>query len=118
MMFMETSGSGTGHHSVSARRAQAVANLTGVRDTTIADDLIFEIQRHFAIADQQLQQTRDIARKHLARVHWNGAWQIDWPDDGHAMRDDGLARLCERTVATRLGGDVDDDGAGRHRCDH
>ena len=81
----------------------------------LARDLVVEVERELGAASEEVVQERPhVAGVHLARVQRHRARQVELADDGDAALDDGLPGLRELAVPARLGGEVDDHGAGPH----
>src|SRR3981189_2633960 len=86
-------------------------------DARVRDDLIVEVGRERAVGDQQLEQRSEVLGVQLAGVLGHGCGQVQRRADGHAVLDDGLARLGELPVPAGLAGEIDDDAAGLHAFD-
>src|SRR5262245_41168542 len=80
-----------------------VQDLATVRDERATRQLVVEVERELAVADEMREEARDGARVHLARVERHRAREIDRADDRDAVRDDVLAGDRERAVAALLG---------------
>ena len=85
-----------------------------MRDARSLGDLVREVQVDGAVLDQVQEQVGDVAGVELAGVQRHRRWHVSGADDGHAADIDVLTRLGELDIATRLGGEVDDDRAGTH----
>src|SRR3989442_1229049 len=99
---------------LSSRRSW-LPHLPGVGHARVANDLVVEVEPQCAVLDELREETRDVARVHLARVVRHGARQVERPENEDADPDDLAPRLGQLTVAARLDGEVHDQRARLHR---
>src|SRR6184192_777177 len=93
-------------------------DLSRVRDARALRDLVLEVEVDRSVLDQMQQQVGDVARVQLARMQRHRRGHVAPAHDHDAVHIDVRAGLGELHVATRLGGEVDDDRPGPHALDH
>src|SRR3989454_3292478 len=93
-------------------------DLVPVGDESFTDDFVVEIQVQGAVADHELEESRDIGSKHLAGVVRHHRRKIERPENRDSLVNDGFPGASELAVAAALRYEIDDDRAGRHGAGH
>jgi hypothetical protein len=89
-----------------------------VGEQGFANDFVLQVEVEFLVFNQVQQKIGGVASVHLAGVVRNAAGHVNGTDDSDVVGDDGFAGLRDLAVAAPLGGEIDNDRAGRHGFDH
>src|SRR5437868_4101929 len=74
-------------------------NLLGAGDAGGARDFVLKIKRELTILHEVREDGHNISGVHLTGVDRNHAWQVQRPENGDVVTDDGLAGYRQRAVA-------------------
>src|SRR2546427_9241914 len=81
-------------------------DLVPVGDKSFTDDFVVEIQVQGAVADHELEKSRDIGSKHLAGVVRHHRRKIERPENRDSLVNDGFPGASKLTVAATLRYDI------------
>src|SRR2546428_14076294 len=89
-------------------------DVVPVGDESFTDDFVVEIQVQGAVADHELEKSRDIGSKHLAGGVRHHRRKMERPENRDSLVNDGFPGAGKLAAAATPRYDSDDDRAGRH----